>query len=433
MKVFDIALKDIRRSLRSAMGLVFMFVIPLLVTGMFYFMFGNIASQGDFDLPQTSVVIANLDKGGPRLQAGSENLPGDIQADTLGELVVEVLRSEDLADLLNVSLAPNAESARAAVDNQDAQVAIIIPVDFSRQFADLYGQAAVEFYQDPALTIGPGIVKSILNQFMDRMSAIKIAMDVTVEQIGTNNPALIGQVIQEILASSTEQSEDLSATLLDVRATQKTAAQAEKSDNPLVAMIGPIMGGMMIFYAFYTGTATAESILREEEERTLPRLFTTPTPQSTILSGKFLAVFLTVMVQVVVLLVAARLIFRIQWGELIPVALMVAGVVFVASSTGIFINSLLKNTKQGGVIFGGFLTVTGMIGMISIFAMNSPTGARLGNTVSLLVPQGWAVRGLLQAMNGLPVTDVLLTTLVLLAWSAVFFTIGVWRFKRRYA
>jgi ABC-type multidrug transport system permease subunit len=162
-------------------------------------------------------------------------------------------------------------------------------------------------------------------------------------------------------------------------------------------------------------------------------LFTTPTPQSTILSGKFLAVFLTVMVQVVVLLVAARLIFRIQWGELIPVALMVAGVVFVASSTGIFINSLLKNTKQGGVIFGGFLTVTGMIGMISIFAMNSPTGARLGNTVSLLVPQGWAVRGLLQAMNGLPVTDVLLTTLVLLAWSAVFFTIGVWRFKRRYA
>jgi hypothetical protein len=34
---------------------------------------------------------------------------------------------------------------------------------------------------------------------MDRMSAIKIAMDVTVEQIGTNNPALIGQVIQEIL------------------------------------------------------------------------------------------------------------------------------------------------------------------------------------------------------------------------------------------
>jgi hypothetical protein len=94
MKVFDIALKDIRRSLRSAMGLVFMFVIPLLVTGMFYFMFGNHRQPGDFDLPQTSVIIANLDEGGPRLQAGSENLPGDIQADTLGELGRRQLRSE---------------------------------------------------------------------------------------------------------------------------------------------------------------------------------------------------------------------------------------------------------------------------------------------------------------------------------------------------
>jgi len=433
MKIFDIALKDLTRSLRSAMGLVFMFVIPLLVTGMFYFMFGNIARQGDFDLPATKVVIANLDEGGPRLQAGSENLPGDIQADTLGELVVEVLRSEDLANLLNVSLAPDAAAAHAAVDNRQAEVAIIIPVDFSHQFADLYGQAAVEFYQDPTLTIGPGIVKSIMNQFMDRMSAIKIAMDVTLEQVETTDPALIGQVIQEILDSSTAKSKDLPATLLDVRAPQKTADQAKESANPLVAMIGPIMGGMMIFYAFYTGTATAESILREEEERTLPRLFTTPTPQSTILSGKFLAVFLTVLVQVVVLLVAARLIFRIQWGHFIPVALLVVGVVFIASSFGIFINSLLRTAKQGGVVFGGVLTLTGMIGMISIFAMNSPTASLLGNTVSLLVPQGWAVRGLLQAMNGHPVMDVLLTTLVMLAWGMIFFTIGVWRFNRRYA
>jgi hypothetical protein len=94
--------------------------------------------------------------------------------------------------------------------------------------------------------------------------------------------------------------------------------------------------------------------------------------------------------------------------------------------------SLLKSTKQGGAIFGGVLTVTGMIGMISIFAQGSPTAQQLGSTVSLLVPQGWAVRGLVQAMNGLPVADVLLTTLVMLAWSAAFFTIGVLRFNRRY-
>ena len=44
MKAIDIALKDMKRSFRSAFALMFMFVIPLLVTGMFYLMFGNTAT-----------------------------------------------------------------------------------------------------------------------------------------------------------------------------------------------------------------------------------------------------------------------------------------------------------------------------------------------------------------------------------------------------
>jgi ABC-2 type transport system permease protein len=189
---------------------------------------------------------------------------------------------------------------------------------------------------------------------------------------------------------------------------------------------------MMVFYAFYTGTSTAQSILREEEERTLPRLFTTPTSQSTILTGKLLSVFLTAGVQVAVLLAAANLLFGIQWGGILPVSLMAAGIIFSASSFGVFVNSFLKDTKQGGVLFGGVLTVTGMLGMIRIFAMGSPTAARMGETVSLLVPQGWAVRGLMQSMNGEPLESVALNLLASLAWSAAFFMVGVWRFNRRY-
>ena len=84
----------------------------------------------------------------------------------------------------------------------------------------------------------------------------------------------------------------------------------------------------------------------------MPRLFTTPTPQATILTGKLLSVFMTVCAQVVVLLIAGHLIFGIQWGPLLSVALTAAGVIFSASSFGIFVNSFLKNTKQAGVLFG---------------------------------------------------------------------------------
>jgi ABC-2 type transport system permease protein len=429
LKALDIALKDLTSSFRSATALVFMFVVPLLVTGMFYLMFGNIAQEGEFNLPRTSVVVVNLDRDAPRLGTGSRNVPGGIEADTLSELVVEVLSSEQITDLIAVYIAQDADSALAAVDNQQAQVAVIIPDGFSQEFIDLYGQSTIEFYQDPTLTLGPMIVKSILSQFMDGLSGVKVAMDIALDQPEGVDYTQLSQIVEMDLDASQTQDDDLSETLLEVYA----PGQVEIEVNPLLRIVGPIMGGMMIFYAFFTGANVGASILKEDEEGTLPRLFTTPTAQSSILSGKFLSVFLTVLVQTVVLIVLARLIFRIDWGDVRAVVLLIVGIVCIASSFGIFINSLLKSTKQGGVIFGGVITFTGMLGMISVFALDSPSASRLGNTVSLLVPQGWAARGLLQSLSGEPLADILITTLVMLAWSAAFFVVGVYRFNRRYA
>jgi ABC-type Na+ efflux pump permease subunit len=429
MKALDIALKDLTRSFRSAFALVFMFGVPLLVTGMFYFMFGNSAS-GDLQLPATKVIIANLDEGGPRLQASAKDMPGGKKARTLGELVVNVLQSDEMADLVQVSLTPSAESARAAVDRQAAQVAIIIPADFSRTFADPDKRSTIEFYQDPTLTIGPDIIRSILNRFMDGMAGVKIALTVFLDEAAPADAGLAGQVVQHYLDTSLVQTEDLAAALLNTR--HSAAAAPQRDDNLLLQVIGPIMAGMLVFYAFFTGTSTAQSILKDEEERTLPRLFTTPTPRAVILSGKFLSVFLTVLVQVSVLLAAAHLIFRIQWGELAPLILAAAGIVFCAASFGICINSFLKNARQGGAVFGAVLTVTGMLGMLSIMTSGSPTASQIG-VASLLVPQGWAVRGLVQTMNGAPFMELGPAVLALAAWGIVFFAVGVWRFNRRYA
>jgi len=434
MKALDIALKDMLRSFRSFFAVVFMFIVPLLVTGMFYFMFGNIADNGGFNLPKTKVIVANLDEGGPKFQVNPKNVPGGREADTMGELIVNILESDDMAELIEVSFAPNAGAARAAVDTQQAQVAIILPPDFSEQFADQDGEAVIEFYQDPTLTIGPGIIRSIMNRFMDGMAGVKIAVNVFQDEAAPEEQAMVGLVVQQYLDTSLALRENPEDDLLDVRTpSSEPQSETEESQNILLSIITPIMGGMMIFYAFFTGATTAQSILKEDEERTLPRLFTTPTSQATILSGKLLSVFMTVSIQVIVLLAVAHLIFGIQWGDFLPVALTAIGIILSASSFGVFVNSFLKTTKQGGVLFGGVLTVTGMLGMISIFAINSPTAARMGDTVSLLVPQGWAVRSLMQAMNGEPVSSVLVTALVLLAWSIAFFVIGVWRFNRRYA
>jgi ABC-2 type transport system permease protein len=438
MKTLDIALKDLRRSFRSAFALIFMFAIPLLVTGMFYLMFGGIgSSNGEFNLPKTKVVVANLDQTNTAISQGLAAVQQGLSGGSLGDLVVSILQSPDFAGLMEVTLAPDAASARQVVDSQKAGVAIIIPADFSAAFADPKATSTLELYQDPTLTIGPGIVKSVLNQFMDGFSAIKIAVDVSLSQAqASGKPADAGAagaagvaeaVIQQYMASLTQRG-DPSVALLDLQA----PAAKKESNNLMAQIIGPIMGGMMIFFAFFTGVSTAQSILREDEEGTLPRLFTTPTSHSAILGGKFLAVGLTVLVQVSALMLVARLVFNIQWGAFVAAGLSALGIVVCATSFGIFINSLLKSTRQGGVVFGGILTVTGMVGMMSIFTATIPNTAGLG-VASLMVPQGWAVRGLMLAMNGAAVSQAALNLLVLLVLSVVFFAIGVLRFQKRYA
>jgi ABC-2 type transport system permease protein len=396
------------------------------MTGMFYLMFGNTKDSGSFNLPVTNVVVANLDQGGPAFEAVKAQFPGGAQAGSMGDLIVSILQGKDFADLMTVTPADSAAAARLAVDDRQAGAAIIIPADFSARFADMQGQATIELYKDPTLTIGPSIVQSVMAQFMDSMSGTKIAVSVTLKQAGSSDPALIGRVVQQYTASSPNG--DPTADLLDVQNTTATKPAA----NALMTIIAPIMGWLTIFYAFFTGASTAQSILREDEDGTLPRLFTTPTTQSTVLGGKFLAVGLTVVVQMTALLVLGHLIFGIDWGALLPLALVTLGTILTAATFGIFINSLLKSTKQSGLIFGGLLTVLGMIGGLPIFAAGSSSVDTFAK-VSLVEPVGWAVQGLLKVMRGGGLQDVALTCGVLVAWSVALFVFGVLRFQKRYA
>lgn len=432
MKSLDIALKDLTRSFRSAFALLFMFVIPLLMTGMFYFMFGSMLAEDDgFELPLTKVVIVNLDEGSQQLQASMESMPDNMMASSLGALIVESLQGESFAELLEVSLAEDAATARQMVDRQEAGVAIILPTDFSASFTDMDGTTRIELYQDPTLTLGPAIVQSVLAQFVDNFSGVKITINTAVKQAeaGQVDYAQIGQIVDDYMAAALPQDGSVAQSLLDVRSV--SAANGETEDW-MIVMVGGIMGGMMIFFAFFTGASTAQSILTEEEAGTLPRLFTTPTLQASILGGKFIGVALTVLVQVTILIIVAHLIFHIEWGALPPLTLSVLGLVAIASTFGILVNSLMKDTKQSGVLFGGVLTVTGMLGMVDTFTGNPGDTSRFGN-LPLLMPQGWASRSLLQTMQGATIGDILPCLALMLIGSVVFFAIGVWRFQRRYA
>jgi ABC-2 type transport system permease protein len=428
-KILDIAIKDMTQAFRSKIAIVFMFVIPILMTAMFSMMFGGMQAEDEgFSLPTTKVILVNQDQGsfGAAISEGSS-------ADSLGALLEDVLQSEDFGEIMDISILNDADQARAAVDSQEAGVAVIIPKDMTAKYMETKGIAALEIYQDPTLTIGPAIVKGVIHQILDGFSNSKITLAVTLESMEVAGIPLTDEQIQLVLAEYFQTLEPYqsanTAPLLEIH--QPTAE--EDSSSQSVAIVSMIMAGMTIFYVFFTGANTALSILREEEAGTLPRLFTTPTPVSMILSGKFMAIGLTISVQLSVLLLVGYLVFQIQWGQLIPVVLLSLAIMVSASAFGIFLLSWIKTERQAGAVIGGVVTILGMMGMMPTFIKGMPNPPPFVATIAHLVPQGWAVEGLDITLQGGGTSDVLLNVIVLLAWGIAFMVVGLARFRKRYA
>ncbi len=183
MKAFDIALKDMTRSFRSAFAVVFMFGVPLLVTGMFYFMFGNIAERRRLQPAEDQSHHRKSGRRRTQIPGQPEEHPRRKKGRHDGRTHRQhpAKRRDGRPDRGHACTDAQSQPARA-VDSQAAQVAIIIPADFSHQFADVDEEAVIEFYQDPTLTIGPAIMQSILNRFMDGMAGVKIAVNVFLDE-----------------------------------------------------------------------------------------------------------------------------------------------------------------------------------------------------------------------------------------------------------
>lgn len=423
MKVLDIAVKDMLRSLRSGFALVMMFVAPLLITGIIYAAFGGLGGDGGFDLPVTRVQVVNLDQPGSQF--------GGFSA---GQMLRGFLQDERLANLLQVTEAGDEADARAAVDNQDAGVAVIIPPDFTTAALESAGSAEVTLVQDPTLTLGPSIVKGVVSQFVDGFAGSKIAAGVVTDQLGQRGVAVDASLMQDIAmqygawAGALGQSWDEGAyPVLDI---QPPPTKAEPAGQDTI-IFGPIMAGMVIFFAFFTGASTAETIILEDEGGTLARLFTTPTPRAVILGGKFAASFMTLIVQVVVLMLASAIIFRIHWGEPLAAALVALGLVVAAAGLGVFIMSFIKTTRQAGPVMGTVLTLSGMVG--GLFTTGFQNLPATYETINLLTPHGWVLRGWKLVLAGGGVSDVLLPSLVTFGMGIGFFVVGALVFRRRFA
>ena len=126
---------------------IFMLLAPFLLTLGMGLVTGRFSGRatGISDIP---VVIVNQDEG------------------ELGQALVDIFSSEDLAELVEPSLGTSPEAARLQVDEDEVAAAIIIPAGFSRsvipQESDFAGGntpevVKIEMYANPSRPTSAGI------------------------------------------------------------------------------------------------------------------------------------------------------------------------------------------------------------------------------------------------------------------------------------
>jgi ABC-2 type transport system permease protein len=423
MKILDIAIKDLTRSFRSLFAIGMTIVAPLLLIGLISLAFGG-AFNGSPNLPAISVGIYNADT----LSDTS------ILAEPLGTNIRSVFIDESVQSWITATDFSSELSLRAALDRREIGVAILIPANFSDRFLVGDRDTQVLILSDPTLTIAPQVTENMVTAMLDGVSGGEIAIETILERQKIQgvqpDPEQITSLIDRYSAWYRDFQRDLfhnpkSAALKMVAPTGEMS-----SENPIQQMLGLMMAGQMVFFAFFTGTYSMMSILEENEEGTLARLFTLPLNRTTILAGKFLAVFLMLVVQGIVLLIAAHFIFKIQWGDPKMVILALLGQVVAAAGLGVLLISFVKPSRQAGPILGGALTALGMLG--GLFTANI-TMPEAFNRLATFTPQGWVVRGWKIVLNGQPATDLLLPLLVMLVVGVIMFMIGAFRFHRRFA
>jgi len=429
-RVFAIAWKDLRDIYRTPSSLVLMLVAPLAVASILGLAFGG--QDGNFQLQAVKTAVVNLDASAR--QGSSASGPASASEPAAVSLV-KILRGRDLHDLVDVTMYKTADAAREAVDNGDAAAAVLIPEGFSAAVTSMSGKkAAVEVYEDPTLEVGPAIIEGLVEQVLGEFNGARAAA-ASAAALGAKAAMASGGVdVSRITATAQRAAERYAAGARESgvrvagRAPEVSKADGGKPNE--VGVTAMVLAGQLVFFILFGASVAARTILVEQQQGTLARLFTTPTPHLQILGGKYVLAFLTVLVQSIIILLAGWLLFRIDWGSAPTTVVLCLAGCLVASSLAMLIGSLTHTLAQEGAIGSGIYLVLALLG--GNFTGSVDTGG-VADVLRMFTPNGWLLLGWDAAMRGGTLGDIALGVAVVLAFTIVFFVASVVILRRRFA
>lgn len=426
-KILNIAWKDLLITLSDPAALILTIATPFALTLVMIFAFGNVNNSGISGIP---VAVVNLDEG------------------EFGQKLVDVFESEDLADLIVPTSMDDPATARAAVDKDEYAAAIIIPANFGEGImpsgysadndlnqpanqTDLSGwgsnreQAVIEIYGNPTRPTSVSVVRTVVDEFINRASAMFSGVQVSVLQMlkaGMLNPS-------DPKSKFTDVGEFVATENEDERFITLQGSMAEGSIGAEFDWFGYIAPSMALLFLMFTITNGGKSILAESEGGTLPRMLITPSSSTQVLGGKVFGIYLNGVAQLAVLFVASLLMLQINWG---PVSVVVPTILFVvaaATGWGMLIAAVSKTPAQANIM-GTAITLVFAISSGSFFPRQMlPPWLQ---TISLISPNAWGIEAFDSIRLGATMSELLPLWGGMIAMFAILFVISTYIFRKQY-
>ena len=369
-KLFLIALKDVRLIFRDPSALVLMLIAPFVLSLGMGALTGRFSGSSSTGISDIHVVIVNQDSG------------------ALGQILIDVFQSPELEDLVEPFVKVNPEIARGHVDNDEVAAAIIIPEGFSKSVISSTNSEEVpqiEFYGNPTQPTSAGVLRSILDQFINEVEVGRVQSHVIIQQLMTNSlisPDQIGVVAEE-LSQDLGQRDTSSSAITIV----SEVDHAEVIEFDILNYMAP---GMAIMFLMFTVTYGGRSLLVENRNGTLPRLLVAPTSAINVLGGKGFGILLTGIAQLAILIGGTSILFRLQWGDPLGVVLLILAAAFGATGWGILLASLLKTPGQVAVTGSAIMLLFGILGGSFFDLSMLPDWIQVVNKIT---PNAWTIDG----------------------------------------
>ncbi len=408
-KILLLGWKDLVLAFRDRAGIILMLLAPFALTLGLGFVTGGFTQSNSTGLSSVPVALVNLDEG------------------DLGSGLVDLFNSDELADLVVPSAYTDPVEACRLVDEDQVAAAVIIPAGFSASIIpDPSGNTAeteaIKVYTSPSRPNSAGIVQSIVAQYLNRVEIGRIGGQVTVNQLIASGRITPQEAATVGAAAGKKQAESSEAfTSIRLKGEEGEAAQQFN----ILAYMAP---GMALMFLMFTTSNGGRTLLVERSQGTLSRLLVTPVTSGQVLLGKMFGIFLTGTVQVLILILASTIIFRLEWGNPLAVLLLVLAAVTGAVGWGMLLTALVRTPGQASSFGSAVMLTFGILGG-SFFDLTMMP--RWMQAASRITPNAWGIDGFTILARGGGVASILPDIAGLLVMGAVLFAISLVLFRRR--